>query len=243
MPSNALLLWRNDRVIRLNDVDAQCAAPLALVPPNPNLADENLRGYVMLLSAHFQGFCRDLHTDCIQAVTAAVAVPLQTMIQAQCLAGRDLDATNPRYATIRKDFERFGLDLQVALAANPANLLRITHLDHLNAWRNYAAHHKTAPPLVGGPFGVVTVRTWKDSATGWRSRWTESCTIICRRSPGWPRGRVAWGVDGDGRSKGFAVSSRGSGSDPALDVDGEGRRVTRAPLPQGRSGLPGPVPR
>jgi hypothetical protein len=166
VPSNALLLWRNDRVIRLNDVDAQCAASLALVPPNANLADENLRGYVMLLSAHFQGFCRDLHTECVQATMAAVVPAIRPLIQAQSLAGRNLDGANPRYATIRNDFERFGLDLQAALAGDPANLPRITHLDHLNSWRNYAAHHKTLAPPVGGPFVLATVRTWKGSCDG-----------------------------------------------------------------------------
>jgi len=79
MPSKALLHWRNDRVPRLNEVDTQCAATLAIAPL-PNLADENLRGYVMLLSAHFQGFCRDLHTECVQIVAAVVDAAMQPMI-------------------------------------------------------------------------------------------------------------------------------------------------------------------
>lgn len=166
MPSNALLSWRNDRLVRLNQVEAQCAAVLALAPPNPALADENLRGYVMLLSAHFQGFCRDLHTECVQTAALAVAPSLRVLIQAQGLASRDLDATNPRYATLRKDFTRFGFDPHAALSANPANLPRITHLDHLNAWRNYAAHHKTTMPPDGGPFVLATVRGWQDSCDG-----------------------------------------------------------------------------
>jgi hypothetical protein len=51
---------------RLNEVDAHCAAVLALVPPNPAFLDETLRGFVLHLSAHFQGFCRDLYTECSQ---------------------------------------------------------------------------------------------------------------------------------------------------------------------------------
>src|SRR5436305_4368399 len=111
MPSHALIRWQTDRLPRLNTIDAQCDAVFALVPPNPNLADENLRGYVMLLSAHFQGFCRDLHTECVHVISATLAPALQIMFQNQCSAGRLLDAANPRYASIRKDFERFGLDL------------------------------------------------------------------------------------------------------------------------------------
>ncbi len=54
MPSAALLRWQADRLPRLTEIDAHCAATLAITPP-PTLTDENLRGYVMLLSAHFQG--------------------------------------------------------------------------------------------------------------------------------------------------------------------------------------------
>lgn len=166
MPSNALQQWRADRLARLNQVEAQCATVLALAPPNPDLADEDLRGYVMLLSAHFQGFCRDLHTECVLVVASAVPLPMRYMVQNQCLANRELDGANPRYATIRRDFERFGFDLSVALAVDPANPGRITRLDHMNQWRNYAAHHKTAVPPAGGPFTVPTVIAWKDSCDG-----------------------------------------------------------------------------
>src|SRR4051794_3211595 len=102
MPSAALLRWQTDRLPRLAEVDAQCAATLAVVPP-PALADENLRGYVMLLSAHFQGYCRDLHTECVQVVAAASASPaIEVVVQTQGIAGRELDGANPRYETLRK---------------------------------------------------------------------------------------------------------------------------------------------
>jgi hypothetical protein len=166
MPSNALTQWQNDRMVRLNDVAAQCAAALALVPPNPNLADEDLRGYVMLLSAHFQGFCRDLHTECVQVLTATVAPAMQVMFQRQCATGRELDGANPRYETLRRDFERFDLDLAAELAADPANPGRVAQVGHLNAWRNYAAHHRALPPAHGGPFVLATVRGWQVACDG-----------------------------------------------------------------------------
>jgi hypothetical protein len=160
------LHWQTDRMVRLNEIEAQCVATAALAPPNPNLADENLRGYVMLLSAHFQGFCRDLHTKCIHLVAATLAPSLQVMFQSQCYAGRLLDSANPRYASIRKDFERFNLDLATAIATDPANQLRTTHLDHLILWRNYAAYHQTSMPVHGGPFVIPTVQAWRVSCDG-----------------------------------------------------------------------------
>lgn len=94
MPSKALLEWRNVRLPRLVDVDTRCAATLALVPP-PGLADENLRGYVVLLSAHLQGYCRDLHTECVQRLALAGPPSIQPIIQALGVAARELDRREP----------------------------------------------------------------------------------------------------------------------------------------------------
>ncbi len=76
MPSHSLLIWQNDRTPRLTEVDAHAAAVLAAAPPNPMFLDETLRGYVLHLSAHFQGFCRDLYTECSQIWIAAVPAGL-----------------------------------------------------------------------------------------------------------------------------------------------------------------------
>src|ERR1700722_13432573 len=106
MPSVALTEWTNDRMSRLAQVDAQCAAILALVPPNPVLLDEILRGYAMLLSAHFQGFCRALYTECSQILGATLAIGVQSAIQTQFSAKLGLNRNNPTVQTIREDFER-----------------------------------------------------------------------------------------------------------------------------------------
>lgn len=86
MPSAALLQWQNDRTLRLSEVETHCAAVVALVPPNPTFADETLRGFVLHLSAHFQGFCRDLYTECSQICIAAMPAGLQAAAQLQFLA-------------------------------------------------------------------------------------------------------------------------------------------------------------
>jgi hypothetical protein len=68
MASASWQQWQNDRMPHLQQIDLQCAASLATVPPNAHLVEENLRGYVVLLSAHFQGFCRDLYTAATQVI-------------------------------------------------------------------------------------------------------------------------------------------------------------------------------
>src|SRR5438128_936212 len=140
MPSASLLNWQNVRLPNLAHFDAQCVACLALVPPNPALLDENYRAYVLLLSARYQGFCRDLYTECAQIVVSKTRVTLQPLIQGQFTSNLKLDRGNPDVRNLKLDFERFDFKLRLDLA-NPANPALITLLDQMNKWRNAAAHH------------------------------------------------------------------------------------------------------
>jgi hypothetical protein len=115
---------------RLNEINTQCAASLAQALPNPRLVDENLRGYVVLLSAHFQGFCRDLYVEASQIIASKVRGSLQAIIQTQFIDHLALDHGNPNLPNLRKDFERFGFKLN--LTADPANHLRLQDLSELN---------------------------------------------------------------------------------------------------------------
>ena len=101
MPSTSLGWWQHQRMPRLIELDNQCAACLALVPPMPNLVDENLRGFVLLLSAHFQGFCRDLPSECVDELARAVApATFQSILRAEFLFNRSLDRGNASPGTI-----------------------------------------------------------------------------------------------------------------------------------------------
>src|SRR5436305_10865099 len=116
MPSAAFSHWQHDRMLWLNEVETHCATVLAAVLPKPTFLDEALRGYVLHLSAHFQGFCRDLYTECSQICIAAISVGLQATAQAQFFARLELEKGNPTYDNVKRDFNRFGflLDLQNA---------------------------------------------------------------------------------------------------------------------------------
>jgi hypothetical protein len=149
---------------RLAEVDAQCAASLVLVPPQPNLVDENLRAYVLLLSAHFQGFCRDLYSECTLIIVSKVRRTLRMLIRGQFIAGRKLDHGNPNLQNLRLDFERFGFTLDLP-GTDPANPPRLTHLGQLNRWRNVAAHHGTIPAGVP-PLSLPLLRAWRASCDG-----------------------------------------------------------------------------
>jgi len=166
MPSASLVDWQTVRQGKLDAVDAHCAALFAVVPP-PTLAEEALQGYVMLVSGHFQGFCRTLYTECAQVFAAALPAALKPTVQTQFSAGLMLNTGNPVVKNIREDFDRFGLSLDL-VAADPANAGRITHLGHLNHWRNHSAHQKATPPPIGVPQVMVPadVRDWRASCDG-----------------------------------------------------------------------------
>ena len=111
MPSASLQYWLNDRVPRLNEIEIQRAASQALDPANARLREENVRGYIVLLSAHFQGNCHDLYTESAQTIVFRVRVALQILVQAQFAAHSALDHGNPNIHNLTEDFERFGFKL------------------------------------------------------------------------------------------------------------------------------------
>jgi hypothetical protein len=164
MPSVSLVSWQNDRLPRLAVIDTHCAGAAILVPPNLYLAEESLRSYVMLLSGHFQGYCRDLYTECSQFVASSVTAGLAPTIQAQFSRELKLNSNNPTVETIKRDFERFAFTLD--FAADPANGLRVTHLGHLNKWRNTIAHQKVGVPTGVPPLTLAAVQSWQTACDG-----------------------------------------------------------------------------
>ncbi len=164
MPSASLLQWRNDRLPRLAELEAQCAASLLVVPPQPNLVEENMRSYVLLLSAHFQGFCNDLYLECVQAVVSKVRQSLRVLIQTQFLTHRMLDHGNPNLQNLRADFERFNFTLDLA-ATDPAGPARLHDLSVLNRWRNVAARHSVIPSVLPA-LSLALLLAWRNSCVG-----------------------------------------------------------------------------
>jgi len=190
MPSAALRHWNTDRMARLGHMDLHCAtlfqssASVGIPLVAPPLAAESLQGYVMLLSGHFQGFCRDLYTECSQICAGAVPASLQTTVQAQFVAELKLNTGNPTAENIRKDFERFGLLLNLA----SANAGAVTHLGHLNYWRNAAAHQKAAPPPAGVPsvLTLADVQVWRASCNGLATALDDTMSVELLRILGTP---------------------------------------------------------
>jgi hypothetical protein len=171
---------------RLAATDAHCAPLLAGPGPYSLLAEESLRGYVALLSSHFQGFARDLSAECAQVVASKVRPSLRILIQTQFSNALKLDHGNPTLDNIAGDFDRFGFDFLAAAKPHPAFAGRREHLRQMNKWRNAVAHRGPAPHGVP-PLTLALVRDWRTSCDGLATHLTDimynQLKRVLRRAP------------------------------------------------------------
>jgi RiboL-PSP-HEPN len=170
-PSQALRKWTTDRQSRLAKLESRCVWASNLVPTDAELLDEHLRAFTTLLSAHFQGFCRDLYAEAALKVGSRIKqVGLRPMVQIQFGAALKLDKGNPTLDTLSEDFSRFGMQNLRALigTASPAD----THKGRLKALidcRNKCAHGEPeiAELLLGN------LQDWRTSCDWLASRLNE----------------------------------------------------------------------
>jgi len=121
--------------------------------------------YAMLLSSQFQGFCRDLHSECVDHIVRVVnPTGLQTVLRAEFTLHRKLDRGNPSPGNIGADFARHGTNFWDEVQThNRRNPLRMKHLEDLNNWRNAIAHQDFDPSKLGRiiVLRIRRIRTWR----------------------------------------------------------------------------------
>ena len=108
--------------------------------------------YAVLLSSQFQGFCRDLHSECVDHLLQIIQpASLQVVLRAEFLLHRKLDRGNPTSGNLSADFNRLGLQFwKVVCQIDQRNTNRQKRLGELNDWRNAIAHHDFDPAKLGG---------------------------------------------------------------------------------------------
>ena len=123
------------------------------------------QAYVVVLASHFQKFCRDLHSNCADALIHAPALaPVQGVLRASLLPGRRLDSGNANPHNIAKDFGRFDVDLWAAIGTRDArSVARRQKLEAMNRWRNAIAHQDFRSPAFqsGESLRLSEVRSWR----------------------------------------------------------------------------------
>jgi hypothetical protein len=164
MPSNSLGRWLGERAENLDQIrDAH--ARVGGTQRGRRYATEQINhAYATLLSSQFQGFCRDLHSECVDHAVDAVAVEFQSILRTLLIQGRKLDSGNPNPGNIGSDFGRFGLSFFPTVQADfHQNDRRQEMLEELNRWRNAIAHQDFDPAKLGGTttLHLSTVRQWR----------------------------------------------------------------------------------
>ena len=169
MPSNSHQRWTAERSEALDEIENAHASVGGTGPGRRYATQQINQAYAVLLSSQFQGFCRDLHSECAESLLAAMPARLRDVVNVQFSWGRALDRGNPNPGNIGSDFNRFGLAFWTAvLADHQHNDRRREYLDALNAWRNAISHQDFDPERLGGTtvLHLATVRQWRNSLNG-----------------------------------------------------------------------------
>jgi len=170
MPSRSLLVWKEKRLRELGRIEAAHAAIVNVGPGRRDITQQINQAFTVLLSSQFQGFCRDLHSECVDCFANSISpASARTVVRLDLLTGRKLETGNPNPGNLGSDFNRFGLKLIDELVAqDPNNQGRKPMLEELNVWRNAIAHQDfTKRELQGkSAINLNTVKSWRAACRG-----------------------------------------------------------------------------
>lgn len=163
MPSNSLLRWNGPRALALDEIEAAHVG-LGGTKRGRRYATQQInRAYALLLSSEFQGFCRDLYSECVDHVIAAAPADLQALVRTQFLWGQPFSRGNPQAGTIGSGFGRLGLPFwEEVYTVQAHNRRRRALLDELMGWRNAIAHNDFDPE----DFGLIPSCTLRKCGDG-----------------------------------------------------------------------------
>jgi hypothetical protein len=144
MASVALERWEADRCAELDELLA-VHRRIGGNRPGRRYATQQLNhAYLVAVAAQFQGFCRDLHSEAVGALTAAMPSEMSTILFASLTKNRKLDVGNANKDSIAEDFGRIGMhdfwSLVEAQGGSTHTKARLDRLKQLNMWRNAIAH-------------------------------------------------------------------------------------------------------
>jgi hypothetical protein len=166
MPSKAYQRWRSARAHALNEIEGAHTAVGGTGRGRRYATQQVNHAYAVLLASQFQGFCRDLHWECVEHMVNAIAPPpgLRNYVRSELTRGRQLDQRSAQPASLGADFGRFGLGFWAEVERyGPRNTARKGILELLNCWRNAIAHQDFDPTKLGGTatLRLVQVRKWR----------------------------------------------------------------------------------
>ena len=124
--------------------------------------------YAALLSSQFQGFCRDLHAECVDSIVSAMPARVQAFTRIEFFWARSLSKGNPHPGALGSDFNRLGIDFWDAVdALDSRNRRRRESLQELIDWRNAIAHQDFDRVASGGipQLHLAKIRGWRSTVS------------------------------------------------------------------------------
>ncbi len=194
MPSRALARWLSEAQADLDELEEAQARASNKRRTRHALARHLCRAYVVSLSAQFQRFCRDLHSEAAQRLADAIEPKAFRGAVLRLLTdGRRLDAGNATGGTLGPDFDRLGLAFLTELETRPENRRRRLDLERLNVWRNAIVHLD----FTLKPGREKLVRGTSPDSVGDVRRFRRACDALAREFDRIVRAHVSGVVGGD----------------------------------------------
>jgi hypothetical protein len=176
VPSRALTGWQTQSASKLDQLIAAHARVGGTGPGRRYATDQINASLVVQVAAHFQLFCRDVHSDAADVLVAAAPRGYEQIVELAFTTRRGLDRGNPSPGTISADFERFDLDIwALGEALSTRTVLRRRRLEQLTAWRNAIAHQDFS-------FSARQQQLLSGTALtlAWAQRWRAACDGLAR---------------------------------------------------------------
>jgi hypothetical protein len=165
MPSLSWREWNTTRTQQLNDIEAAHRSVGGTGRGRRYATEQVNHAYAVLLASQFQGFCRDLHSECVRELSRAISPTIfETILHSEFLFNRGLDRGNANPSTIGSDFNRLGVEFwRKVQEDDPKNDRRRQLLEELNQWRNAIAHQDFDPAGLGASttLHLLKVQGWR----------------------------------------------------------------------------------
>jgi len=170
MSSTALIDWQTSVAEALSQLEAAHRAVGGThVGRRTNTLQLNY-AFVLLLSAHFQAYCRGLHSEATQWLADVAEPGVGAVLALNLTLHRQLDSRNAQPASLGADFSRFGFEFWAAVEASDVrNRIRREKLRRLNDWRNAIAHHdidRRRLDLTPREITLEVCRSWRNALNG-----------------------------------------------------------------------------
>jgi hypothetical protein len=166
MPSRSLIRWAGERAGALDEIE-NAHVMVGGTERGRRYATQQINyAYAALLSGHFQGFCRDLHSECVDQFVTILPAHVQGVMREELTWNRSLDRGNPHPGAVGADYNRLGLTFWARVhAVDARNARRREQLQELMDWRNAIAHQDFDPVAAGGAatLHLATVRGWRSA--------------------------------------------------------------------------------